>query len=327
MIIIKEKNQKVQTLRAIAIIAVVMIHTCPLGKWQVFVRPFINFAVALFLFLSGYLTNFDTKDWKAFYKKRIIRVIIPYIIWTFLYTTVSFIGSGFEFKKYIINLLSTKATGTLYYIFVYIQFVILTPFLGKLAKSKYNWIGFIIAPISVLIKYYWLFSGVEPNKYISALWSVCCLGWFTYYYLGLLLGNKIIMKKFNIKKLLLLYMFSIIIQIFEGYAWFNMGELNCGTQIKLSSFLTSSIFIFISYWYLNNKQITNNSKILVKIGDYSFGIYISHIMIISILGKFSIYSQIPFCFNSIIVLFITMICVLIGNKICGEKISKWLGLY
>lgn len=64
----------------------------------------------------------------------------------------------------------------------------------KLAKSKYKYIGFIIAPISVIIKYYWLFSGVEPNKYLSAIWSVCCLGWFTYYYIGLLLGNKIIKK-------------------------------------------------------------------------------------------------------------------------------------
>lgn len=94
MIIIKEKNQKLQILRAIAIIAVVMIHTCPSGKWQVFIRPFINFAVATFLFLSGYLTNIETSDWKTFYKKRIIRVIIPYVIWTFLYTTAYNIGDG-----------------------------------------------------------------------------------------------------------------------------------------------------------------------------------------------------------------------------------------
>lgn len=327
MVIIKEKNQKIQILRAIAIIAVIMIHTCPNGELQVYIRPFINFAVALFLFLSGYLTNIDISDWKAFYKKRIIRVIIPYIIWTFLYTTAHFIGNGIELKKYIINLLSTKAAPTLYYIFVYIQFVIMTPFLGKLAKSKYKWFGFIIAPISVIIKYYWLFSGVEPNKYSDVLWRVCCLGWFTYYYIGLLLGNKIIKKEYNIKKLIILYLLSIFVQMIEGYAWFKLGEVNCGTQIKLSSFLTSSIFILIAYWYLNNKQLIKTNKILIKIGDYSFGIYISHIMIMMILGKIPIYSQIPFCLNSIIVLIITMLCVLIVNKICSKKTSKWLGLY
>ena len=140
---IKNKNTKIQILRAIAIIAVVMIHTCPDGIMQVYASPFINFSVATFLFLSGYLTSIDNSDWKSFYKKRIFRVIIPYIIWTLLYTTASFIGDSINFKKYIINLFSTKAAPTLYYIFVYIQFVLLTPILGKLAKSKYNWIGWL----------------------------------------------------------------------------------------------------------------------------------------------------------------------------------------
>ena len=53
----KPKNNTIQIFRALAIIAVVMIHTCPSGEWQVFCRPFINFSVATFLLLSGYLTK------------------------------------------------------------------------------------------------------------------------------------------------------------------------------------------------------------------------------------------------------------------------------
>lgn len=323
----KTKNKKIQILRAIAIIAVVMIHTCPDGKWQVFIRPFINFAVATFLFLSGYLTNVDNSDWKSFYRKRIFRVLIPYVIWTLLYTTANFIGNGIDLKKYIINLLSTQAAATLYYIFVYIQFVILTPFLSKLAKSKYNWIGWIISPISVIIKYYWLFNGITPNKYIFALWSVSCLSWFTYYYLGLLLGNSIIKKQYEIKKLLLFYCLSILIQMVEGYGLLLLGELNCGTQIKLSSFLTSSIFILMSYCYINNKSINENNSILIMIGDCSFGIYISHIMVLMILGKIPFWSNIFFPLTSLIVLLVTTISVVVVQRICGKKISKWLGLY
>ncbi|MBE6415576.1 MAG: acyltransferase [Akkermansiaceae bacterium] len=51
------KDANIQLLRALAIIAVVFIHTCPHGMEQVIFRPFINFAVPLFLFLSGYLTT------------------------------------------------------------------------------------------------------------------------------------------------------------------------------------------------------------------------------------------------------------------------------
>lgn len=313
-------------MRAIAIIAVVIIHTCPSGEWQVFVRPFVNFSVGLFLFLSGYLTKIDNTDWKSFYKRRILRVLIPYIIWTLLYTTVNFIEIGFEPKKYIINLLSTKASATLYYIFVYIQFVILTPFLGKLAKSKFKWGGFIVSPISVLIKYYWLFSNSLPNKYISAIWDICCLGWFTFYYIGLLLGNGLIKKQYSIKRLSLLYVISIVIQMIEGYGWLALGNSNCGTQLKLSSILTSSIFILIAYWYINNSKINFKNDVLVKMGDFSFGIYIAHLLILRLLIMIPFWNSIPFLLNSITVLLITFSFVIICSKVFGKKLSKWIGL-
>lgn len=198
------KNTKIQILRAVAVIAVVLIHTCKGGYYQVFCRPFINFAVALFIFLSGYLTKLDNHDWVKFYIRRIGRVLIPYIIWTILYTLPST-----NVKEYIFNLATTQATPTLYYVFVYIQFVILTPLLGRLAKSKYYWIGFVVAPLSILCyKYPIIMYDLQPKGYINLLWEVSCLGWFTYYYLGLLLGNRIIIRSYNIKSLVLLYFAS-----------------------------------------------------------------------------------------------------------------------
>ena len=63
--------------RAIAIIAVVMIHTTPAGQWQVFCKRFINFAVATFIFLSGYLTKADNENWLKFYIRRITLKLSP----------------------------------------------------------------------------------------------------------------------------------------------------------------------------------------------------------------------------------------------------------
>lgn len=174
------KNPKVQILRAVAIIAVVMVHTCPVGEMQAFVRPFVNFGVATFLFLSGYLTNVSKIETKHFYKKRILRVFIPYVIWSFLYTTVGLLGNGdgFDVKKYIINFVTAGGAPTLYYIFVYIQFVLLTPLLEKMIHKNWWWIGLLISPLALAINYYLLFSGATPNVYVSAIWKVCCLGWF-----------------------------------------------------------------------------------------------------------------------------------------------------
>ena len=305
-----------------------MIHTAPYGKPQVFIRPFINFGVALFLFISGYLINVDSINKKKFYKKRIKRVLIPYFIWTSLYTIVEFIGSEFNLKKFIMNFALAKSAAMMYYIFVYIQFILLTPFLCKLVKSKYNWLGWLIAPLSVIIKYYWLFFKIDPNDIISSLYDVCCLGWFTYYYLGLYLKNRSASLKCDLKKLIIIYIITILLQILEGYGWYSFGNMSCGTQLKISSFLTGVSFIMIAYWYINNDKYIGKNRLLILVGDYSFGIYISHIIFINILNKIiPTWKQIPFVINSLIVLSISLLFVIIGKKILGEKIGKYIGLY
>lgn len=316
-------NNMVQVFRALAIVAVVMIHTTPTGSWQVFCRPFINFSVATFLFLSGYLTKVDNDNWWAFYKKRIIRVIIPYVIWTVLYTLASR-----HIEKLPAYLLTAKAAGPMYYIFVYIQFVLLTPLLGKLARSRCQILGWFIAPISVIVfKYYWLLTGTELHPYIGLFWIDSCLPWFTFYYLGLLLGNQIIEKKYSLKVLIIIYLVSIVLQMAEGYGWLMLGETNCGIQLKLTSFLTSSLFLLIAYTILQNGSFNINKRFLRILGDYSFGIYLCHIMVMNVLsGLAPFYKTIPYPINSAIVVVLSLCCCYIGAKVCGAKVSKWLGL-
>lgn len=322
---VKPKNNLIQIFRAFAIIAVVMIHTTPSGEYQVLCRPFINFSVATFLFLSGYLTNANNENWFIFCKKRIIRVIVPYIIWSIIYSLPTILHIGIEslFK----NLITARACGTLYYIYVYIQFVLLTPFLCKLARSKYRYIGWIIAPISILIfQYYRLLTGIEYNEYVTLIWADSCLGWFSFYYIGLLLGNRIIEKNYSLKILTILYVISIFIQIAEGYGWFLLGEKNCGTQLKFTALLTSILFILIIYTILQRKSINIKNKFLRILGDYSFGIYLCHIMVLQILKYIPYYKMIPYPITSIIVLFASLAMCHIGHKVFGPKISCWFGL-
>ncbi len=320
------RNNFIQVVRAFAIIAVVMIHTCPPGEWQVFCRPFINFSVATFLFLSGYLTKIENDNWPKFHKKRIVRVLVPYVIWTIIYSLPAIIVNG-EINCLFKNLLTAKASVPLYYIFVYIQFVLLTPLLGKLIKSKFQFLGWFVAPISIIaFKYYSLFSGTELNSYVSLIWSDVCLGWFTFYYLGLVLGNKVINKGFSLKKLSVLYLLSIVLQMGEGYVWLLFGDSNCGTQLKMTSLLTSSLFLLIVYTLLKQGKTRIDSKLLRLLGDYSFGIYLCHIMVMMCLSKVPFYNVIPFPINSAIVVVLSLSCCYICGRICGRKISSWLGL-
>lgn len=296
-----------------------------------FIVAFINFSVAMFLFLSGYLTKAENDNWCAFYKKRIIRVIIPYVIWTVVYSIQNLLLHGGDVKTIIFNLFTTKATGHLYYLFVYIQFVLLTPLLAKLIKSRLRWLGWFISPLSVIVfKYYFLLSGQVVNETVSIVWDISCLAWFTFYYLGLMLGNKIKICKFNYKNLIIFYILSILIQMGEGYVWLSLGEFNCGTQLKISALLTSSIFILLAYWFINSNSIKIKGKALFLIGDCSFGIYLSHIMFKNVLSHIPYYSSIPticqYILDSFFVLIISLLFVVVGKKLLGKRLSKWVGL-
>ncbi len=220
----------------------------------------------------------------------------------------------------------------MYYVFVYIQFVLLTPILIRLAKSEYRFIGWIIAPVSILIfKYAGLFFDVEYHRYISLFWSDACLGWFTFYYLGLLLGDQIItIRRRSVKSLCVYYGASLISQMLEGYLFLLHGDSNCGTQLKLSSLLSSTIFLMIIHTVLQNGGFRNRCSSLydffIFIGDYSFGIYLCHMAVILVLSQLPLIDVIPFPINSFMVVLLSLICCSVGRRICGPKISGWLGL-
>ena len=301
-----------------------MIHTTPAGEMQVICKPFINFAVATFVFLSGYLTKADNDNWLAFYRRRITRVLVPYFIWTVIYSIQDIQSEGLSVL--VKNLLCANATTTLYYIFVYIQFVLLTPLMGKLAKSRLRHLGWIIAPLSVvLFKYIPAFGDIHLGKHVELLWSDACLGWFTFYYLGLILGNKLLSPKFNLINLVIIYCVSLLLQMGEGYLWFTVDPAGCGSQLKLTSILSSSIFMLIIYSVLSSNHGTK-CRLLSTIGDYSFGIYLVHMMILKALEPMALYSAIPYLVTSLIILIISSIFCYVCTAVTGKKVGRWLGL-
>lgn len=320
----KERNDTVQVFRALAIIAVVMIHTVPHGEWQVIVRPFVNFSVATFIFLSGYFTRMENDNWRRLYKRRVVRVIVPYIVWSVLYTLPTMFRQGIDGTSVLArNIITTEACYHLYYIFVYIQFVLLPPLLFWLAKSKYRNLGWIISPVSLLLfKYIPWFWGTTLNKYVAMAWSVSCLGWFAFYYLGLLLGNGLFERRFKMRTLLVGYGLSLFLQMGEGYCLWLLGEANCGTQLKLSSLLSGVLFALIVHEVLLRKK-NFGGGFMEMLGDYSFGIYLCHPMVMIFIRHFVLF---PFPINAIIVLLVSLGCCYVGSKMCGKKWSAWLGL-
>lgn len=265
-----------------------------------------------------------TSTWNP--KKRIIKVLVPYVFWTFLYVlmynsikTISIIPIIF-----LKSLLTGSSERMMYYIFVYCEFTLLTPLIDKIGRSKFQWCGFLISPLEIIfMRLIPLAIGYDINPVVVRVMGVSCLGWFTYYYLGYLLGNGLIKVKSTFSKLICLYILSILLQIIEGGVYFSMGVFNCGTQLKLTAILSGVLFSMIAFKLIESgKQL--NIKSFKILGDYSFGIYFVHVAIMNILESIPGYiSIIVYPLNAIMTIIGSLMCVSIGHKILG-KYGKFL---
>lgn len=320
--ITRNMSNKIQICRAIAIIAVVIIHNCPQEMGGIIVRCFVNFAVALFIFLSGYLTNFVNDNIKIFYKKRFLRVFIPYCIWSVLYTI-----AGNKWDDFVFNFITGQCCGIYYFIIVYIQLTILVPWISRLIQSKYWKIGFLITPISIVIEYIYTLNDNTIEFPFNALFFVI---WFIFFYLGMCIRNEKIVIKISIKKCIFVFIIVYVIQLIETFLWHSGNYAMATSQIKLSVVLYSITISIMAYlWITKGIKISENriSKIFIMIGNYSFGIYLTHIALMAVLNK-TVYKfiDIIFPFNIVLIILIEVIGISFMIKFCGKKVCKYLGL-
>ena len=268
----------------------------------------------------------DIVKWNP--KKRIIKVIIPYVIWSVIYVLIhNYKEPSQILKNFIIGLITANSAAIMYFILVYCQFTLLIPFIDRLAKSKYMWAGFIISPLEIVImRIIPLISGIEMNPYIWAIRHVSCLGWFTYFYMGYVLGRGIPTNsgKITTPKLTMMYIISLLLQIIEGYCYLALGEKNCGTQLKLSALLTGMIFVNLAFRYIIDEK-KDSIKIFNILGNCSFGIYFSHLAVMSVLKKVPYYKNTIFPVNAFIVLLSCSIFVFVGRRVLG-KYAKFFAL-
>lgn len=145
--------------------------------------------------------------------------------------------------------------------------------------------------------------------------------------MGLLLGNGIINKNFSMSRLSWLYAVAIILSIAEGYYLYCLGVEKCATQSKLSSCLSSCVFILMAYTYLRNDRYPQpRQRAILSLGGYSFGIFFSHVLVILLLRKYSFYNFIPFPINSALVLGIAWTVVYLTAKVLPKSVSRAMGL-
>lgn len=311
-----------QILRGICILAVIMIH-CPQGTsgldqtiW-LGIRQIINFPVVLFIFMAGYFVNPSKVD-KNWMKTRGGRLLLPFLIWSTIYTIKNSIFGSPSLKSLIFSFITGKAAAPLYYILVLIQLTILTPYLIRKRKS---WMYLITPAYLVYLYIYNITTGNMPLFYETVFPA-----WFVFYILGMDARKG---KLDGIKVKGWMIGLALIASFGEAYLLLKVGcsaGFAC-SQIKFSSFIYSAL---IALWLSRNIKETA-SNILSSIGDCSFGIYFSHILVLQVVSKVIAMVGVDMWIWKWILTFLLTACLSYAFVWCvrrifeGKKILRFIG--
>ncbi|MCC5639909.1 acyltransferase [Nostoc sp. CHAB 5844] len=340
----KNKDLSFQALRGLAIIAVVAIHASDINNetagnysYSMIFRQFVNFAVPVFIFISGYFTpsnEFKTlSDYLNFYQKRLSRILIPYIVWCTLIILFYKQNYQWNWSKIFIDVLTGQVLVPYYFIIVLVQLILLMPLMVASTKSKVkNFLWLSLSPLSLLCLY---FSRLYLNYDVQFPWyALPGTVWISFYYLGILAaqGKLNIINK-NLSKISLLYIISIFLAIAEAFViWkvYNLTSL-ANSQVKISSFLSSLLFILVFLSVRKTKDIW--PKALIIIGEFSFGIYLFHVPVLDLMSKITNklglqnFWILQLLINSCGVIILCSLVIITIRKVLGFKVAqKYLGM-
>ncbi|WP_029192758.1 acyltransferase [Paenibacillus harenae] len=307
--------------RAFGIMAVVMIHATSsvvanydhhstLYPLYVFLNVFSKFAVPVFIFLSGFVLfyNYIDKPFTArtfgeFYKKRLSKTLVPFLVFSCLYWGFTRLHSfGFTdiktFIGYFTNavflekLLIGKTYTHLYFVVIIIQFYILAP-LMLYAVKRLPWLGKHIVWIGLLAQWAFIYKLADAFHLIyRGSYSFTYMLYFAagafigMYYIKLATWIKVSKQHATPRKitawiaLWTLFLTTSMAEVYVYYRYLMEGRFVLSPKLlelvnEVHCVTAGIVLIQLSYWIYAawNKTIV---KALIHIGAVSFGIYLLH---------------------------------------------------
>lgn len=301
---IKEKVFWADDLRAFATIAVILLHVSApvVSRYGVVsnrdwwlanvIDSSARFCVPVFLMLTGALILPRTYEIADFLKKRFSRIVLPFVFWSFVYILYNLstkrLGASLDavgLSKYILIQLKNGASYHLWYIYMICGIYLFIPIVSKwIVNSTKNEISYYIVIwfIAILINLPFLI-GIKPKLDLSYF-----SGFLGYPILGYLLTIRFTDKRVKFV-FLLLFLAGILVTVLGTYlVTKHNGRFDGGFYSFLSPnvIITSiGLFLFLKHSDFKNGWFTNVRRFISK---YSYGIYLSHVFVITLLSKIGI---------------------------------------
>jgi len=343
----KSQNiQYISNLKLICALAVIVIHaSAPLvlelnkaasvNWWEGnFIDSAARFAIPVFVMIMGALTLHKEYDICIFLKRKLTRIVIPFLFWSLIYIwylyfnkQISFNNNLKENTKQIWLFLKNGSSFHLWYVYMLIGLYFFIPIISK----------FVRAASEKEILYYlfiWFLLMLLTQPYLVRYKPSVDMHYFAGFAGYLVLGHYLAFKDFEIKYLRLwmklLFALTIIFIAVGTYLIISYTKLSILTFYDplnpVLVIMGISVFLILK---LSKSQL---SPFMIRFRDfiveYNYGIYLAHVVVLNLLVYFfgisykictpliSIFLTSTICFT------ITVSLVWMLNKI--PIIGKWI---
>jgi len=302
-------------------------------------RQIFMYAVPLFLLISGALLLNRDIELPDFFKRRLPRIISPYIFYTVIHVCILyFILSTFSGFGDLTTSLNKVPFGHNWYFWLILGIYITLPIINKFVQNASGQeIDYFIAVLFGGSIFYQVMFILGIKQYINLNLVLCPVA---YLVLGYYLANKEFKmsknKLITLSIILFIAVSAVKILSVNGFVPFEYvtgyditTSPRVATQVDLGIFeliRVSSLFLMIKFIfesrqgiYLKIKNILNHNiltKIYTSISKASYGMYLFHITIYVII--LAMLSKLPLTGSQV--------CLLIVGLSVGLNIFSWLAV-
>ena len=294
----QQRDVSIDVLRILCCLMVIAIHATPeyesyitLGAARadeikvLLVQAFVRGGLPIFFMISGmYILNSEQESLHAFYKKRLLRIIVPFLVFGGLH----FFILGYRDPNanllsltwgFLSGLNSPSALGPhFWFVYSIIGLYLISPLVSLFLKSIDSSMVWKIILGLLVIKAYNLYS-------IGGVTGIAIPDidvWLLYFLIGgLLVRIKPPPIQLSLAILLASWMVTCLVAYIQAHALIglNLRPFDCG--LNMYAFSMSACLIFLS---LQIKLPSLMEKIVIFVSKGTYGIFLIHVLVLFELG-------------------------------------------
>lgn len=291
----------INSLRVLAMFMVVIIHTSsplimgygrvPLSDWfwGDFYNGLARFGVPVFVMITGALLLPREYELGDFLKRRLGRILTPFIFWSLVYVAYAWYNEDINFTpdlwadtKIVLHQLKFGAYYHLWYVYMLIGLYFIIPVLSKFVRnaSEKEIVYFLIV---------WLAVMFLAQPYLARFNPSVDMHYFVGYIGYLVLGHYLAVKQFSPKLtpawIWVIFILTLALIVGGTYWWCLQNKGLTLFYEPLSPtvvLLSSSVFLLARFTVVKWPVWLKKTRDIIC--AYTFGIYLAHALILDILG-------------------------------------------